>query len=236
MGVAVDAIAEQAAARLRKAHGALFSVVTPMAMPSQPSADTGTADVLRTRSLAIQRTVARFAYELRDECERAAGLFADWIDQRALVRLIASGGGRAAVLMSARRLAAAGARVQFDDDVLPVPDPLHGGGVVAVFDNDDVAAVSAQLARYRGANRDLGTLAIGISEASSIGEHCDALVWLALARSAEPYESAADVDAHVISQVLDALVVQAMLILGRVEPHQRPSKEMASRRHIAVDG
>ncbi len=203
-------VAHQAAMRLRQQHGMLLSTIDRTALDPAPSTEHGISHLAAQRSQATADLVLSTFANDDAAADRAVTLMAEWIDQRALVRILSFGNGATAVGVPAHHLAQAGARVVIEGGMLPATDPVHGGGLVAVIADGDCDSAADMLYDYRRANRDLKIVGVGPANIVAVAECCDAFLgW-------PPEDAAFPVNGHGIAQILDTVVVQAVRALGRM--------------------
>lgn len=213
-------MAQQAAARLRAQHATLLSTINDISIDLRRPTDHAVVDALIKRSDAIRDLVVRSTDDTSATFQRAVQLVAEWIDEKALVRITGFGEGRPATAIPAHRLAQMGARIHVDSATLPRPDPLRGGGMIVVFDIDTIPAVTECLIGVRRTNRDLDILGIGPVTATAIGANCDVYVAVPASPADGPYEDRT-IDGHVLAQILDTLIHHASHLLGHSYTNSR---------------
>ena len=211
--MAPDSFAERATSRLRRQHGALLASGTPTRITPQPPAQDALLDVVQSRANAVaQMAVTSFATSLA-EAERAVELLASWMEQRAIIRIIDAGGSPLAAGLAARRLFAGGARVHMQQQIVPIPPAINGGGIIALCGDGHPDAIVGLLRSARGRNRDIKIVGIGSSAAVDVAELCDAFVGVQSIVD-DSQDLALDLQSHVVAHVLDSLVVYAGRTLG----------------------
>lgn len=184
-------------------------------------------DLSAARLSAINEIVMAVIQTEPEAVERFVKLLAEWMFDRAPVRVLGAGRARLAAAIPANRLSHGGARVYLQDADMPMPHSLHGGGILAASASGRTRSVLEALGAARRKNRDVTILGVAAREANDFGALCD--VFLPLDRlepSREPRLTAlADLQEQAISQLLDILVVAAGRRLGYTDATWRLGHE-----------
>ena len=83
------------------------------------------------RSKALAASVEKTVSKSSSEIEMVVDLFLKWMQEGTVVRVIGAGRARLAASIPANRLAHGGARVFVQDDIIPMPHTVKGGGIIA---------------------------------------------------------------------------------------------------------
>jgi hypothetical protein len=203
--------------KLRTRHGALFASIKTaeyrMPLPEQPQL----LDLIKARAEAVRQLTMQAIENAPLAAQEAAALFASWMDERALVRIVGTEHDRLAATLPARRLFAGGARVHIQGDTLPMPHSLSGGGIIAVTTGEQAYTVSATLYQYRRKNRDIKIIGLGFDPKNRIAEVCDTFIAVPAGAYSRGQSSQASIHAQVIAQLLDSFVLFAGRTLGYTE-------------------
>lgn len=184
-----------------------------MPLPEQPQL----LNLVKARTEAVQQLTVQAIENAPLAAQEAATLFASWMDERAVVRVIGTEQGRLAATLPARRLFVGGARVHIQGDSLPMPHSLSGGGIIAVATGEQEHAVSAALYQHRRKNRDIKIMGLGFDPKNRIAEICDTFIAVPAGANSREQSSQASIHAQVIAQLLDSLVLFAGGTLGYTE-------------------
>jgi D-arabinose 5-phosphate isomerase GutQ len=161
----------------------------------------------RANSLAasVVRTVKRCA-----DLEDIVCLLLRWMQEGAVVRVLGAGRARLAAAIPANRLAHGGARVYVQDDIIPMPHTIKGGGVIAASASGRTRSVLDMLKIIQEEAPQITVLGIAAADADEFRESCHYFIGIEEEKELpNPLRALADVGEYVISEVLDALVVAA---------------------------
>jgi D-arabinose 5-phosphate isomerase GutQ len=126
------------------------------------------------------------------------------------VRVIGAGRARLAAAMPANRLAHGGARVYVQDDIVPMPHTIKAGAIIAASASGKTESVLKILETTRRAAPHVTVVGIASASATEFRHHCHHFIGIHEVRGDDELLSAlADIGEHVISQVLDTLIVAA---------------------------
>lgn len=168
------------------------------------------ADAICRRSESINRQVAQTVLNRQVEIDQGVSLFLRWMLEGTIVRVLGAGRARLAASIPANRLAHGGARIYIQDDIVPMPHTIKGGGILAASASGRTESVLNVL---RAAKQEPSIEVIGIAaaDATEFRSHCDIFIGLALEPpdAMNPLRALADSEEYVISLLLDAMVVAA---------------------------
>lgn len=176
----------------------------------------GLSRAIRARALAIGFAINNTVVNARQPIAQAVEEMVRWIDQREIVRVVGAGRALLAAAIPANRLAHCGARVHVLHDVVPLPNTLHGGNILAASASGRSEAVLHLLATARRRNPDIRIVGIADRGATTFADLCDVFVGIEQhpRMYTNPLQALADVGEYIISELLDAMVVAAARRLG----------------------
>lgn len=169
---------------------------------------------LSQRIRSISTSIELTAKEAVPEVERAVRLFCDWMVNGAIIRVIGAGRAKLAASMPANRLAHGGARVYIQDDIIPMPHSIKGGGIIAVSASGKTRSVLSVLESIRQKSARIKVVGIADNQASQFRDLCDIFIGIHLTELHNPLQALADTEEFVISMLLDAMVVAAGNLAG----------------------
>lgn len=167
--------------------------------------------LIETRVRAIYEQTCVSLRESGTAVEKATGIFLRWMNEGTIVRIVGAGRTRLAVTIPASRLAHGGARVYVQDDIVPMPHNIEGGGIIAASVSGVTPTVLSALRLAREQKRDIEIVGIARVDASEFQSLCDIFIGIAPqpAQYPNPLRALADSEEHVICELLDAIVVAA---------------------------
>lgn len=144
------------------------------------------------------------------DLEAIARLFLTWMQDGTIVRVLGAGRARLAAAIPANRLAHGGARVFVQDDIIPMPHTVNGGGVIAASASGRTRSVLDILDVIRKEAPHITIVGIAKADADEFKGLCHHFIGIEEdTGKPNPLRALADVGEYVISEVLDALVVAA---------------------------
>lgn len=171
---------------------------------------------IQQRVFSIGASVLKTASGSKEDVKKVILLFREWMLNGTVVRLIGAGRARLAGSIPANRLAHGGARVYIQDDIIPMPHSIKGGGIIAVSASGETPSVLNVLESVRKKGRqDIKIVGIAKSGSKKFQEHCD--IFIGIEKDADylnPLQALADTGEYVISELLDAMVVAAGKLAG----------------------
>ena len=194
----------------------------------------GTLDSASSVGLAIKARAHSIGFAIHNTIVRSESAIwtavvemERWIDRQEIVRVVGAGRALLAAAIPANRLAHAGARVFVLHDVVPLPNTVHGGNILAASASGKTASVLSIMATARRRNPDIRILGIADASASEFSELCDVFVGVDQTTNpvANPLNALADTGEYIISELLDAIVVAAAKRLGYTELQFRQGHE-----------
>ena len=215
----------KAAERLRSSHPAVFASITTWdaSVPRAVEQSLGSEIVRRLEHIHLQ---VRTAVENNETAlSQAVQQIAQWMDDRAIVRVLGAGRARLAAAIPANRLAHGGARVYMQDSIVPMPHSLHGGGIIAASASGQTPSVLSALAQARHKNREIRVVGIAAADALRFKDNCDVFIALPGKSAHDGLSALADIDEYAISELLDAIVVAAGRSLGYTDATWRLGHE-----------
>jgi D-arabinose 5-phosphate isomerase GutQ len=166
---------------------------------------------LKTRAMVLAGSVERtFGEADPATLDHAVALLLRWMSESSVVRILGAGRARLAAAMPANRLAHGGARVFVKDDIIPMPHTVKGGGIIAASASGKTQTVLDDLRTVRRDAPHISVLGIASADAEEFASYCDCFIGIReVALEAATLTALADIGEHVISQVLDSLIVAA---------------------------
>lgn len=179
-----------------------------------PNPVTALLSDVQLRMESIGGSIALTAERSADEMLDSVRLFRDWMVDSAIVRVIGAGRAKLAASLPANRLAHGGARVYIQDDLIPMPHSIKGGGVIAASASGETASVLDVLRAVR--RKQARVLVVGIARhsADEFRSLCDRFIGIRQVEGDNPLQALADTEEYVISMLLDAMVVAAGKLAG----------------------
>jgi len=163
----------------------------------------------------IADSICATAQADRDQVAAAVRLVSNWMLEGAIVRIIGAGRARLAGSIPANRLAHGGARVYIQDDIIPMPHSIKGGGIIAVSASGRTESVLNTLRSVQKKGRRIKVLGIAKADAREFRDLCDVFIGIVEAQSPPPALLAlADAGEQVINELLDAIVVAGGKLAG----------------------
>jgi len=133
-----------------------------------------------------------------------------WMQNETIVRILDAGRSRLAAAIPANRLAHGGARVFIQDDIIPMPHTVKGGGIIAASASGKTRAVLDVLKFVKGKAPHIVVIGIADHTAQEFEQYCSYFIGIHEVRdNSDPLRVLADFGEYVISELLDALVVAA---------------------------
>lgn len=181
------------------------------------------------RSMAISQTVAETIRECPVEITKAKDMIKGWINEHEIVRVLGAGRALLAASLGANRLAHAGASVSFMGGMVPMPNSMFGGGIIAASASGQTKHVieAMKVAKENNPNIKILGLAKNSHKAADFMDLCDCFI--GLRSKALPIENPlfalADEEEMAIAEILDALVVLAGQELGFTDEMWRQGHE-----------
>jgi len=179
----------------------------------------------RIRAIHAQLSASLNAYP--NAVDDAADMLRRWMVQGKVVRVIGAGRARLAAAIPANRIAHGGAQVYVQDDIVPMPHTINGGGLIAASASGRTESVLAVLHSTRKYTRDVEVLGIAASSATEFASLCDIFIGIEPAppEVPNPLRALADTEEYVISELLDGLVVSAGKLGGFDDAYWRLGHE-----------
>lgn len=186
--------------------------------PVSPPHTTDFQDVcasIVSRARAINVQICKSVEHAREDIECAVRLFRDWMLDRTIVRIVGAGRARLAASIPANRLAHGGARVFVQDDIVPMPHSIKGGGVIAASASGRTETVLSVL-RTVYPIKSVQIVGLADASATDFRNHCHVFIGIQPAPVGinNPLRALADSEEYVISEILDAMVVAAGKLAG----------------------
>jgi D-arabinose 5-phosphate isomerase GutQ len=181
-----------------------------------PSSDAWIHREIPVRIHFISESICQTAAESQEQVADAVRLLRDWMVQGATVRVIGAGRAKLAGAIPANRLAHGGARVHIQDDIVPMPHSIRGGGILAVSASGRTESVLNVLRNVREKGRRIKVLGIARADADEFRGLCDVFIGIVEAEEpcVNPLRALADTGEQIISELLDAIVVAAGKLAG----------------------
>jgi len=146
--------------------------------------------------------------------EEIVNLFYEWMTKHSVVRLVGVGRAKIAGNISMYRLAHGGARTFINDGNIPLPNSIHGGGIIAVSASGKTEIILEILKQaYVKEDPNMTIVAIAAEEVRDYYEKncCHHFIGIKkdVKNSNNSLTALADVEEQIICQLLDAMVVAA---------------------------
>lgn len=197
----------------QKLHQIATTLPTMQASISEHHASPQTCDWLRTAIVARSDTLARSVEATVNRCDQLhdiTDLLLKWMRDQTIVRVLGAGRARLAAAIPANRLAHGGARVFIQDDIIPMPHTVKGGGVIAASASGKTNSVLEPLRKIRDLAPHITVLGIADAKADEFRSLCRYFIEIhEVHTSPDVLYALADIGEFVISEVLDSLVVAA---------------------------
>jgi D-arabinose 5-phosphate isomerase GutQ len=199
-------------------------------LPVSP-VDFGTHEALvmaiRARVWSIGFAIHNTIVTSRTEILAAVAEIHRWITSHEIVRVVGAGRARLAAAIPANRLAHCGARVFVQHDIVPMPNSLQGGSILAASASGKTESVLSLLDTARRRNSTIRILGIANKDASEFKKLCHIFVGIDETRNPynNPLQALADTGEYIISELLDAMVVAAAKRAGLTDEDFRKGHE-----------
>lgn len=167
--------------------------------------------LMETRFRVIYEQTRLSLRESNTAVEEAASVFLRWMNEETIVRIVGVGRTRLAATIPANRLAHGGARVYVQDDIVPMPYNVEGGGIIVASASGVTPTVLSYLRSAREQQPDIEIVGIAGANTPEFRSLCDVFIGIAPqpAQQPNPLRALADSEEHVICGLLDAIVVAA---------------------------
>ena len=163
----------------------------------------------------ISASIIKTAANSMKEIDKAILLFRDWMLHSTIVRIIGAGRARLAGSIPANRLAHGGARVYIQDDFIPMPHSIKGGGIIAVSASGKTRSVLDVLKNVREKGGNVKIVGMAHKNAQEFQNYCDTFIGIDEDTERDnPLQALADTGEQVICELLDAIVVAAGKLAG----------------------
>jgi D-arabinose 5-phosphate isomerase GutQ len=170
---------------------------------------------IQQRTDAINESIHKTVEGSKHEINDAIRYFRDWMLNGAIVRVLGAGRAKLAAAIPANRLAHGGARVYIQDEIIPMPHSIKGGGIIAVSASGKTPSVIEALKSLK--NKDERIKRIGIAQSTAdkdFIDNCHIFIGIKGTDIYNPLQALADTSEYVISMLLDAMVVAAGKLAG----------------------
>ncbi len=210
---------------LDAAYGVSLTETTRSALPVEEVLPEGRAPmaevdqeylVLGARMHCISYAVVVTLSENRAAVKQATELIAKWMLGHQPVRILGAGRALLAGAMPGNRLAHAGAQVSFMGGMVPLPNSIRGGGIIACSASGKTVPVLEAMAIAKRNNKEVKTIGIADYKAKDFEALCDVFIGLRYPKETlpNPLSALADTEEYMIAEILDGLVVLAGRSIG----------------------
>jgi D-arabinose 5-phosphate isomerase GutQ len=150
-----------------------------------------------------------------------------WIRTEEIVRVVGAGRALLAAAIPANRLAHAGARAYVQNGMIPMPNTIRGGAILAASASGKTPTVLELLKTARLRNPKIRIVGIADARAREFRDLCHVFVGIEGHNDAmpNPLRALADTGEYVISELLDAMVVAAAKRAGKTDEAFREGHE-----------
>lgn len=207
--------AARAVDQLRQRHGHLVAGIVASKAAPAAAPEGGISDLALRRTSSATNGALSALEKSPIAAQSASRLFADWMNERAVVRVIGYGQARLAATVAVHNLLEGGARVAVQDDLLPTPSSLSGGGIIAVCVGDEFDIVQERLQQVRNRNRDIRIVALSVGD-EDFADYADVHIAMSLANRVDLGHEPS-VAVYAMMHLIDALVMHAGQSLGYTE-------------------
>jgi D-arabinose 5-phosphate isomerase GutQ len=171
---------------------------------------------IQDRIDSIASSVKKTAEDSKKQVMKTILVLRDWMLNGTIVRIIGAGRARLAGSIPANRLAHGGARVYIQNDIIPMPHSIKGGGIIAVSASGETPSVLNVLKSVNKKGRqDIKIVGIASKDAKEFQSYCH--IFIGIDQDTDlpnPLQALADTGEYVISELLDAMVVAAGKLAG----------------------
>jgi|GEM_PF-6562001 len=165
---------------------------------------------IKSRMTFINECLDKTIEGSKSQIKDAVDLFCEWMIKGYVVRLIGSGRARLAGAVPMNRLAHGGARVYINDDNIPMPHSIHGGGIIAVSASGKTEPILKVLRHVRESTGNIAIVGVASKNANEFKSYCKVFIGIDEdVDTINPLTALADTGEQVICQLLDAMVVAA---------------------------
>ncbi|WP_194838735.1 hypothetical protein [Nocardia sp. XZ_19_369] len=187
----------------------------------------GLSRAIRARALAIGFAINNTVVLSRSSISLGVEEVVRWIRNEEIVRVVGAGRALLAAAIPANRLAHCGAHVYVAHDVVPLPNTIKGGNILAASASGRSASVLNIMRTARARNPVIRILGIADNDATAFAELCDIFIGIHQQDSphSNPLQALADTGEYVISELLDAMVVAAAKRVGLTDRNFREGHE-----------
>ena len=171
------------------------------------------------RSMAIQFATIQTAKINEETIREIINIFAKWMEEKEVVRVIGAGRALIAATIPANRLAHGGARISVVGGLVPLPNTAQDGAILAASASGKTQFVLQILETAKSNNPRIELVGIADKNAEEFRNLCDHFIGIDIS-TAKPMSdlfALADLGEYVISELLDALVVAAGDKIGLTE-------------------
>lgn len=207
--------AELSAAATEKTGGRRpASLRRPPPLEEQPALYAGSRIMIRAH--AITSALVKTIDDNRDAVWDAHKLLAKWMQGSAIVRVLGAGRALLAASLAGNRLAHGGAQVSFMSGMVPMPNSLLGGGIIAASASGKTRAVLDAMRIAKINNPMIETIGIADRGADEFAALCDVFIGIhePVVQVPDPLSALADQEELLIAEILDAVVVLAGESIG----------------------
>lgn len=165
---------------------------------------------IQSRIQFINECILKTLKGSENQIKETVDLFCEWMVKGSVVRLIGAGRARLAGAVPMNRLSHGGARLYINDDNIPMPHSIHGGGIIAVSASGKTESVLKVLRHVRESTGNITIVGIASKNANEFKAYCD--VFIGIDEDVDfinPLTALADTGEQLICQLLDAIVVAA---------------------------
>lgn len=169
---------------------------------------------IRVHSIAdaIIRTLDHNQNDIID----AVDVLAEWMKDGHTVRVLGAGRALIAASLGGNRLAHGGAQVSFMGGIVPMPNSVKGGGIIASSASGKTKAVLEAMEIAKRNNEDIFTIGFANNNAQEFAALCDIFIGIhpPVIPAKNPLSALADQEELIIAELLDAIVVLAGQNIG----------------------
>lgn len=172
--------------------------------------------LIAARVHSIAHSVQHTLLRNRGAVGNAVMMVANWIKEDATVRILGAGRALLAGGMPGNRLAHAGPKVSFMGGMVPLPNSIAGGGIVACSASGETGVILDAMATAKKLNPAIEILGLAYHKAIDFSRLCDVFIGLHLPKTEypNPLSALADTEEYMISEILDGIVVMAGKVVG----------------------
>jgi D-arabinose 5-phosphate isomerase GutQ len=172
--------------------------------------------MLIARVQAIAYAVTHTSIRNPRKLTQAGNLLAKWIKERKIIRIVGAGRALLSGSMPGNRLAHGGAIVSYMGGMVPMPNSIQEGGIIACSASGKTKPVLEAMDIAKKNNPKIKIIGLAKHDAKVFEKLCDVFIGIDTPPTPfqNPLSALADTEEYVIAEILDGLVVWAGKSIG----------------------